>query len=73
LAISANPAGRRPDPLADHQLEIHRPRHHQKTDEDRADNGLPVKALFKVRGRRQQVAVFGEFFIVVHGSSPAGR
>ena len=45
-----HPAGGRTDTLADHQLQIHRSRHHQKADEDRADDGLPVKSLFKVVG-----------------------
>jgi hypothetical protein len=38
-----------PMPGADHQLQVHAARHHQKADEDGPHDGFPVEALLKMR------------------------
>jgi hypothetical protein len=62
-----DPARGRPDAGADHQLQVHAAGHHQKADEDRPDDRLPVEAFLELGGRGQQVAVFLELFVFFHG------
>ena len=61
-----DPAGGRTDAGTDHQLQIHTAGHHQKADEYRPDDGLPVKPFFKMLRRFEQIPVFFKFFVVVH-------
>ena len=62
-----HPTGSRTDTGADHELQVHAAGHHQEADENGSDDGLPVKPFFKMVRGFEQIPIFLEFLIVVHG------
>ncbi len=61
-----DPPGCRSNTRADHQSEVHGTGHHQETDKNCPDDGLPPEPVLEFIGRLEEVTILLEFFIFVH-------